>query len=215
MATGPKRRPTIERLLARVEIDAGGCWLWTGSTNKGQGQIGSGGQGRPIGVHVAAWLHYHGPIPQDRKVSQACGRRTCCNPDHLELRTQSQVVRSWKRPQPPRPKQPKSPRLRPSPIERLLARIEIGPEQPGVDGGCWLWPGSAVEAGYGRIAIASRPVATHRFVFEFYNGWAPPELDHLCNVPACCNPDHLEPVTHDENVRRAKERGSYRAWRVA
>ena len=28
------------------------------------------------------------------------------------------------------------------------------------------------------------------------------ELDHLCRNRACCNPDHLEPVTHLENVRR-------------
>lgn len=27
------------------------------------------------------------------------------------------------------------------------------------------------------------------------------ELDHLCNVPSCVNPDHLEPVTHAENMR--------------
>jgi hypothetical protein len=30
------------------------------------------------------------------------------------------------------------------------------------------------------------------------------ELDHLCRVPACVNPDHLEPVTHIENVRRGR-----------
>ena len=27
-------------------------------------------------------------------------------------------------------------------------------------------------------------------------------LDHLCGVRWCCNPDHLEPVTPAENVRR-------------
>lgn len=32
------------------------------------------------------------------------------------------------------------------------------------------------------------------------------ELDHLCRNPACCNPWHLEPVTHQENSRR-KEGG--------
>jgi hypothetical protein len=28
------------------------------------------------------------------------------------------------------------------------------------------------------------------------------ELDHLCRNPACVRPDHLEPVTHLENLRR-------------
>lgn len=39
------------------------------------------------------------------------------------------------------------------------------------------------------------------------------ELDHLCVVPACRNPAHLEPVTHSENVQRANDRRA--AWRLA
>jgi hypothetical protein len=31
------------------------------------------------------------------------------------------------------------------------------------------------------------------------------ELDHLCENPPCCNPAHLEPVTHAENNRRAAQ----------
>jgi hypothetical protein len=29
------------------------------------------------------------------------------------------------------------------------------------------------------------------------------ELDHICRVRNCVNPDHLEPVTHAENMRRS------------
>ena len=30
------------------------------------------------------------------------------------------------------------------------------------------------------------------------------QLDHLCRVPGCVNPDHLEPVSAAENVRRGR-----------
>jgi hypothetical protein len=32
------------------------------------------------------------------------------------------------------------------------------------------------------------------------------ELDHTCVEPSCRNPDHLDPVTHSENVQRAYDR---------
>jgi len=41
-------------------------------------------------------------------------------------------------------------------------------------------------------------------MYEYFKGPVPDglELDHLCRVRSCCNPDHLEPVTHKENIRR-------------
>lgn len=30
------------------------------------------------------------------------------------------------------------------------------------------------------------------------------EIDHLCKVRACCNPEHLEAVTHKTNVLRGE-----------
>jgi hypothetical protein len=49
-----------------------------------------------------------------------------------------------------------------------------------------------------------RPVRAHRFAYENLVGEIPDglALDHLCRNPRCVNPDHLEPVTHAENVRR-------------
>jgi HNH endonuclease len=29
------------------------------------------------------------------------------------------------------------------------------------------------------------------------------DLDHKCRVRCCINPDHLEPVTHSENLKRS------------
>ncbi len=44
----------------------------------------------------------------------------------------------------------------------------------------------------------------HKVAYEELVGTVPEgaELDHLCRVRACCNPAHLEPVTHRENVER-------------
>jgi hypothetical protein len=44
----------------------------------------------------------------------------------------------------------------------------------------------------------------HRVAYELFKGPIPAgmDLDHLCRVRCCCNPDHLEPVTRKENLRR-------------
>lgn len=44
----------------------------------------------------------------------------------------------------------------------------------------------------------------HRFAYELHKGPIPKglEIDHLCRNTLCVNPNHLEAVTHRENVRR-------------
>ena len=67
---------------------------------------------------------------------------------------------------------------------------------------CWLWTGGQ-SAGYGRFGFKGRPnLGAHRFAYELLVGPIPPglDLDHLCRVRNCVNPDHLEPVTRRENL---------------
>jgi hypothetical protein len=73
------------------------------------------------------------------------------------------------------------------------------------DDGCWRWTAHINRDGYGVYAGDDRRVNhAHRFAYVDANGPIPKGLviDHLCRVRECVNPDHLEPVTDRENVRR-------------
>lgn len=86
-------------------------------------------------------------------------------------------------------------------MERLMAKVVKDPVT-----GCWNWMGSTKGAGYGNIGVGKRPnmksVRTHRVTYEHFVGPVPSgmELDHRCRNRRCCNPDHLRPMTHRENV---------------
>lgn len=69
---------------------------------------------------------------------------------------------------------------------------------------CWEWDNVTRPDGYGRVWWNGRTQLAHRAVFEASFGAVPPglELDHLCRVRHCCNPEHLEPVTHQINTLR-------------
>lgn len=87
-------------------------------------------------------------------------------------------------------------------LERLTSGITV-------DGnGCWIWQRSILKAGYGCIRVDGKTRTTHSVAYEMHRGPVPVglELDHLCRVRACCNPDHLEPVTHKVNVQRGESR---------
>ena len=74
-----------------------------------------------------------------------------------------------------------------------------------VGDGCWEWTASLSAAGYGQLTINGRGGQyAHRELYQFMVGLIPKgkELDHLCENKRCIRPDHLEPVTHAENLRR-------------
>lgn len=74
-------------------------------------------------------------------------------------------------------------------------------------GPCWIWTGTlsgGVSGGYARMGADGRSVWAHRFSYEHYVGELVPglQIDHLCRVRCCVNPDHLEQVTPRDNVIR-------------
>lgn len=73
--------------------------------------------------------------------------------------------------------------------------------------GCIEWLGAINSAGYGTFyAGPQRYVMAHRWSYEMSVGAIPRNLhlDHLCKNTRCVNPDHLEPVTAQENLLRGE-----------
>jgi hypothetical protein len=81
---------------------------------------------------------------------------------------------------------------------------------PEPNSGCWLWDASVNTAGYGQLNIEKRPRLAHRLAYEHYVGPIPEGMHvcHRCDVPACCNPNHLFIGTHLDNMRDMDAKGA-------
>lgn len=82
--------------------------------------------------------------------------------------------------------------------ERIENYLEPQPD------GCWLWTRARHPLGYGLVRWNGKLLIVHRaYLIEL--GYHVPDdmdVDHLCRVTSCANPDHLEVVTHRENLLR-------------
>lgn len=104
-------------------------------------------------------------------------------------------------------------------LEKIHARVEVVDTGFVLDGKaspCHLWTGpdsgTGRGGGYGRMSLSGQTVAVHLVVYTHFYGYIPgkKQIDHMCNNRKCCNPAHLEMVTHLRNQRlraqRAKEK---------
>lgn len=91
-------------------------------------------------------------------------------------------------------------------LDRLSDKFLVGD-------GCWEWQRGLDGKGYSVFRYEGKNRRGHDVVYEMFRGPVPDglELDHLCMNKICVRPDHLEPVTHQENMRRAQAVGKGRA----
>ncbi len=85
---------------------------------------------------------------------------------------------------------------------RFWAKVQIDQRTE-----CWNWTASLDGKGYGKFWLSGIKLlrGAHQVAYVALVGFIPEEyeLDHLCRNRKCCNPEHLEAVTHRENSRRA------------
>lgn len=81
-----------------------------------------------------------------------------------------------------------------TPIERFESRI-VKTES------CWLWKGE-VSKRYGTFRYHGEKYLAHRFSYEHFIGPIPDGMYvlHTCDVPSCCNPEHLFLGTNADNM---------------
>ena len=88
--------------------------------------------------------------------------------------------------------------------QRFAEKVEPEPNS-----GCWLWSAGVERNGYGYFWKDGKMRSAHRLSYEHHKGQIPDGLDigHKWDVKSCVNPDHLEPLTHQQNIIDAWKRG--------
>lgn len=88
-----------------------------------------------------------------------------------------------------------------SPIElaQFWSQVKVGR-----DFECWPWQGRTNDKGYGRFA----GTMAHRIACALINGPVADDdlVRHSCDNPPCCNPKHLSPGSHQDNMDDAIKR---------
>lgn len=103
-----------------------------------------------------------------------------------------------------------------SPIPKMTERQKtrfLGRLDKTID--CWLWTSGCNYKGYGEVSLNHKQYLSHRISYATHYGIDPGNfiVDHKCNNPSCCNPNHLQLMTPKENVHKMMSQGRHNVGR--
>lgn len=98
-------------------------------------------------------------------------------------------------------------------IERFWSHVD----QRGADD-CWPWMAARDARGYGKFSVGGRAGGMRtasRLAYEVAIGpLGEMHARHTCDNRGCCNPRHIIPGSHDDNMRDMAERERSRSTRL-
>jgi hypothetical protein len=182
-----------EQILNKCKKD-GDCLVYTGSMRSSKQQIFPDFKHnrKRYSVYKIAYQEQNNTICEKNiKYEFLCDNRRCISKDHLLVSypvTNFDPEYAWK---------------------IIKGNIEINDEE------CWLWKGYISESGYGAIPIFGRKYQVHSLAIFLKLELEDFPVDdlgrkliacHRCRNRHCCNPDHVELGTHQENNSDDKRR---------
>lgn len=214
-----KTTPIEERFASKHTVNQStGCWEWQGSKNyKGYGYLWGGASvGKKLAAHRVSYEIYLGPIRDGMVVGHTCDNPSCVNPEHLQIMSYQENMEDkiskgraggngwgFRRTGVVYGSQIRHP-------SRKELFMDMVAEN---ENGCWIWQGSTNEHGYGVTSLCGKQERAHRAAWLLFKGEIPGGdgyhgtcVRHKCDVRSCCNPDHLELGSHQDNMDDMFER---------
>lgn len=191
------RKSLEEALSDHIEFDPnGGCWLWSGCCDQAGNAIVCRGKSRLLARRAAFQIW----DPRAADAGQAslvrlCGVKACIRPSHHQPNASETGVERRRKGRPP---------AQETGLQRLWRSVSV-------TDCCWLWKGRRNPFGYVHIRYEGRQVFLHRVFYELFVGPIPGNMLvlHRCDVPHCCNPNHLFLGDHAANAADMVAKGRH------